>query len=617
MPVTLAASTVARVSLRSTVLDSYADDQRAAVRNAALLTDLDHTLRLFHESQRKARLAQARQAATDDLDALRADISEVQTRRDRAHAEFEAEIRDREEAAKCKQELTAQRELERYEQIEREAVRVGVSAEVGAAVGAVEASIATAVQRAVAQTRETVAAQVTSQTRWLSEQLPGLLQAQAKLALGAADGMGRHGENAAAAASAASSPARRSSGGSAPASPLRHSVTSRTTAGRSTIGEADESKRASSEASAVAAMAGGPSLDAPHAALMAVAASAMQAAQRAAAAQASGDTAGVAAAKAKLLEVASAALAAANLPAGSSSEGTAAATQGAAAALTAAGWPTAASGPPPYPYAAWPPPPYACGYAMAPPPPPWATHLPAGGGWAGMGPAAPPPPSAVPPDSLGAAQPAGGLQPQHAPAQPAMQPPMHGMQSCPLPSTQGLPLDGTAAHPLPLAPAATEAQTGAVADQLASCWLSAPFAPSASGAPPPSMPPPYMPPPPAAHEALDPSAVQASAAAQTLTRATSVPGPGQAVLSPALSASSSHARRASCVDGSNVGYNLGSNLGHGSKNIGSNLGYSQDLDDSFCSVSGSLASSLPHEPNEPNAAASTELPPQPKQTVPA
>ena len=92
--------------------------------------------------------------------------------------DFEAELRANEDTARCKQELAAQLELERYEKVERDAVRVGVSAEVAAAVTAVEDGIAEAVQRAAAHTRQAVAEQVSSQTRWLSSELPGLLQAQ-------------------------------------------------------------------------------------------------------------------------------------------------------------------------------------------------------------------------------------------------------------------------------------------------------------------------------------------------------------------------------------------------------------------------------------------------------
>ena len=81
------------------------------------------------------------------------------------------------------QQITAELELEKFDQVEREAVRVGVSAEVAAAAGAVDAGMAEAVRVAASETRKAVAAQVSTQTRWLAEELPTLLEAQAAKAM--------------------------------------------------------------------------------------------------------------------------------------------------------------------------------------------------------------------------------------------------------------------------------------------------------------------------------------------------------------------------------------------------------------------------------------------------
>ena len=141
------AITSERVSLTEKLINSQSQDVRAAARNRELLVDLRQALHTLHATQRRAR-------EEDQLAELRAELLEVQARRERARADFEADLRAKEEAARIKQELAAQKELERYERVEREAVRAGVSAEVAAAVTAVEDGLADVVRRAAAQTRQ-------------------------------------------------------------------------------------------------------------------------------------------------------------------------------------------------------------------------------------------------------------------------------------------------------------------------------------------------------------------------------------------------------------------------------------------------------------------------------
>ena len=64
---------------------------------------------------------EARKGQEDELSKLRAELATVQARRERARATFAAELTAKEEAAKAKQELAAELELERLDEVEREA----------------------------------------------------------------------------------------------------------------------------------------------------------------------------------------------------------------------------------------------------------------------------------------------------------------------------------------------------------------------------------------------------------------------------------------------------------------------------------------------------------------
>ena len=288
------AITSERVSLTEKLINSQSQDVRAAARNRELLVDLRQALHTLHATQRRAR-------EEDQLAELRAELLEVQARRERARADFEADLRAKEEAARIKQELAAQKELERYERVEREAVRAGVSAEVAAAVTAVEDGLADVVRRAAAQTRQAVAAQVRSQTSWLSAELPTLLRDQATRALrqigmqaeGDAEPEGGERDGAAPSTPAHEQLAGRSSGSASGARDGARASSSGTRADPSVppsptkcaastavaVTTAAAPPASSNDAAAPAAGTGStPSYEAAHAALMSVAISALQAA---------------------------------------------------------------------------------------------------------------------------------------------------------------------------------------------------------------------------------------------------------------------------------------------------------------------------------------------------
>jgi len=288
------AITSERVSLTEKLINSQSQDVRAAARNRELLVDLRQALHTLHATQRRAR-------EEDQLAELRAELLEVQARRERARADFEADLRAKEEAARIKQELAAQKELERYGRVEREAVRAGVSAEVAAAVTAVEDGLADVVRRAAAQTRQAVAAQVRSQTSWLSAELPTLLRDQATRALrqigmhaeGDAEPEGGERDGAAPSTPAHEQLAGRSSGSASGARDGARASSSGTRADPSVppsptkcaastavaVTTAAAPPASSNDAAAPAAGTGStPSYEAAHAALMSVAISALQAA---------------------------------------------------------------------------------------------------------------------------------------------------------------------------------------------------------------------------------------------------------------------------------------------------------------------------------------------------
>ena len=193
-------ATTERVHLRQQLSYSAVADRAAATRNQALLVDMEQMVSLLRSTKKKAAEARAHKAQEEarlkqeaKLAELRASLAGVQSRRERARADFEAELAAREEVALCKQKIAAEEALERVDGIEFDSVREGVQEQVGATAEAVDEGRAQAVRRAALQTREAVAAQVSSQTRWLSEELPQLLEAQARLAFGLLRGGGGGG----------------------------------------------------------------------------------------------------------------------------------------------------------------------------------------------------------------------------------------------------------------------------------------------------------------------------------------------------------------------------------------------------------------------------------------
>ena len=172
-----------RLKLQACINETRVLDAKAKLRNQALVDAAQRALALVQAAKDEAEAAAQGQHAQTQLEAVQAELAEVQARRESAKARFDAELAANEDTARAKQQLAAELELERYDEVEREAVRVGVGAEVAAAASAVEAGMTEAVRRAAAQTRDAVAVQVTSQTRWLAEELPALLEAQASHAL--------------------------------------------------------------------------------------------------------------------------------------------------------------------------------------------------------------------------------------------------------------------------------------------------------------------------------------------------------------------------------------------------------------------------------------------------
>ena len=182
--------TMQRINIQTLLNQSDEEDKAAAARNKALLADAETAmalLKIVGDRAKAARAAEVHEEARirqfEELAKLKAELEEVQARRDQAAADFKAELEAKDEAAEVQQQITAELELEKFDQVEREAVRVGVSAEVAAAAGAVDAGMAEAVRVAAFETRKAVAAQVSTQTRWLAEELPTLLEAQAAKAM--------------------------------------------------------------------------------------------------------------------------------------------------------------------------------------------------------------------------------------------------------------------------------------------------------------------------------------------------------------------------------------------------------------------------------------------------
>ena len=473
----LAPITLQRVALRQSSQNAIDADAAARQRNAALLADVGSALSLLRqkkekvsESRRRTAHVTARRKQAAELEKLRSSLAEVHARRARAKAEFEEELRTKEEAARCKQKLTAELELERYDTIEREAVRLGVGAQVAAAASAVESNMADTMRMAADQTRQAVAAQVATQTRWLAQELPGLLEAQSERAMLALRFGGDNVESfeppatanapaeAVTSAAAAADTASAAAGSGAPpaaaaqsgaagcgtgtpnpataaaaASCTLLSPSARLTAAspirsrRPSFGHADDSfdGRAASTASLREVPAGPTSLTAAHGALIRVAQSALEAAQRVASAARVGDAAAVNAAQSGLVAAAASALDVAGKPLGAAASAASAAAASAAAAVSSSSCATMHASQQPTPWGSQYPPLADGTAAFAPPPwPPGAAHPAApapppawlawyfGGGYANSAaPGAMPPPPSQP--SCDGPRPASAPHPSH------------------------------------------------------------------------------------------------------------------------------------------------------------------------------------------------------------
>ena len=143
----VSANTRAIIVERQRLLESQTADVRASKRNAALLKDLESLLQTLQRKQH-ARLAQEARAASAELggrqrrmreaqareaQGLREALAEVHCRREQAAEEFKEELQLREAAARSKQQLRVELELERFDNATRSALRLGASAEISAA----------------------------------------------------------------------------------------------------------------------------------------------------------------------------------------------------------------------------------------------------------------------------------------------------------------------------------------------------------------------------------------------------------------------------------------------------------------------------------------------------
>ena len=143
----ISANTRAIIVERQRLLESQVADPRAAARNAALLKYQEALLQTLQRKQH-VRLAQEGRAASAELGskqirmpeaharevlALRADLSEVQHRREQAAEHFKEELELHEVAARSKQQLRVELELERFDNATLVALRLGARADISAA----------------------------------------------------------------------------------------------------------------------------------------------------------------------------------------------------------------------------------------------------------------------------------------------------------------------------------------------------------------------------------------------------------------------------------------------------------------------------------------------------
>ena len=158
----ISANTKAIIVERQRLLESQAENLHASERNAALLKDLEALLQTLQRKQH-VRLAQEARAASAELGGrqrrmresharevlgLRADLSEVHCRREQAAEQFKEELELREAAARSKQQLRVELELERFDNATRGALRLGARAEVSAAEDKVQVQPSAAAARA-------------------------------------------------------------------------------------------------------------------------------------------------------------------------------------------------------------------------------------------------------------------------------------------------------------------------------------------------------------------------------------------------------------------------------------------------------------------------------------
>ena len=127
-------TTELRVHLQARVNENRILDARAKARNKKLVDEAQRALALVRAAKEQADATAASVQAHTQLQVVESELSKVQARRELAKAEFAAEIAAKDEAARAKLQLAAELELERHDEIERDAVRVGVGVEVAAVV---------------------------------------------------------------------------------------------------------------------------------------------------------------------------------------------------------------------------------------------------------------------------------------------------------------------------------------------------------------------------------------------------------------------------------------------------------------------------------------------------
>ena len=160
----ISANTRAIIVERQRLLESQTSDVRASKRNAGLLKDLESLLQTLQRKQH-VRVAQEARAASAELGGrqrrmreaqarealgLRAELAEVHCRREQAAEQFKEELELREAAARSKQQLRVELELERFDNATRGALRLGTRVEISAAEDKVQVHTRRVLQHAAA-----------------------------------------------------------------------------------------------------------------------------------------------------------------------------------------------------------------------------------------------------------------------------------------------------------------------------------------------------------------------------------------------------------------------------------------------------------------------------------